>query len=215
MKHHTGYEDYWKNRKDVLTNIEFIGSVCTIIYEKYVENNIQNKIEPEICKLLIAGIIDNTLNLKANITTQRDIDAYTNLLKIGNLSENWNMTYFASCQRNIIKDLKKAIANDIKIEYINEELPEYFGQLLILDGPKMLENQVEIINIMNSYNDTWLINIISLVDGKSYILSSSDIKTVSKLEKLLDTKSQNNLIVLEKYMLRKEIIKKARTKTSL
>ena len=84
IDHHTGYEEFWQEKEakkeTIKAEIEFIGSVCTIIYEKFIEANQTKLLTRDLCKLLTAGILDNTLNLKANITTKRDIKAYNDLI---------------------------------------------------------------------------------------------------------------------------------------
>ena len=40
IDHHTGFENYWKNRLGENSKIEFIGSVCTMIFELYEQFNI-------------------------------------------------------------------------------------------------------------------------------------------------------------------------------
>ncbi len=114
IDHHTGYEKYWNNF-NIKKQIEFIGSICTIIFEKYVENNKESLLTPNMCKILIAGILDNTLNLKSNNTTKRDIDAYQKLLHIGQIDENWADIYFNSCYENLEENLEESIKNDIKL----------------------------------------------------------------------------------------------------
>ena len=80
IDHHTGFEDYWKNYPNIKTQIEFIGSVCTIIFEKIVSSGYTEILDTDLCKLLVAGILDNTLNLKSSITTDRDRNAYDKLI---------------------------------------------------------------------------------------------------------------------------------------
>lgn len=54
-----------------------------------------------------------------------------------------------------------------------------------------------------------MINIISLEDGRSYLYYDGK-ETQSGLEKLFDTKSNHeNLVVLNDFILRKEILKRA------
>lgn len=209
IDHHTGFEQFWKENKNVSTQIEFIGSICTIIYEKYKSYNKLEILNPDICKLLIAGILDNTLNLKASITTERDICAYNNLLEIGNIDDSWADEYFLSCQELIEKDLPSAIKNDLKIEYVNESLPEVFGQLLVLNKDSILERKDEIIEIMNRYSDEWIFNLICLSDGKSYIISKNELAK-KRIENLFELNFNKEILILNKFMLRKEIMKKAR-----
>lgn len=72
IDHHLGWETTWQTKPSVNLHIEFIGSVCTLIYEKFKEEKMLDILDVNLCKLLIAGILDNTLNLKASITTARD-----------------------------------------------------------------------------------------------------------------------------------------------
>lgn len=208
LDHHPGFEGYWKSNTNINLDIEFIGSVCTLIFEKYKKYNKLNLLTPDICKLLLAGILDNTLNLKANITTQRDIEACDNLYKIAKIDKSWANTYFSSCQELIEKDLESSIKNDVKIKCKDKYLPDVFGQLLVLNKDSILEKENEIIKIMNSYNEPWIFNLVCLNDGKSYIISNDD-TTKKQIETLFYKKFENNILTLDKFLLRKEIMKKA------
>ena len=208
IDHHTGYESYWKSYSNINLEIEFIGSVCTIIFEKYQKHNKLNLLTPDICKLLLAGILDNTLNLKANITTNRDIEACDNLYKIGKIDKSWADTYFLSCQKLIEKDLETSIKNDVKIKCKDKYLPDVFGQLLVLNKDSILEKEDTLIKIMNSYNEPWVFNLVCLDDGKSYIISNDD-TTKKQMETLFSKKFKNNILILDNFLLRKEIMKKA------
>lgn len=208
LDHHPGFEDYLKSNTNINLDIEFIGSVCTLIFEKYKKYNKLNLLTPDICKLLLAGILDNTLNLKANITTQRDIEACDNLYKIAKIDKSWANTYFSSCQELIEKDLESSIKNDVKIKCKDKYLPDVFGQLLVLNKDSILEKENEIIKIMNSYNEPWIFNLVCLNDGKSYIISNDD-TTKKQIETLFYKKFENNILALDKFLLRKEIMKKA------
>ena len=212
IDHHTGFENYW-NEIGINNEIEFIGSVCTIVFEKYNYYNKLKLLDTNLCKLLTAGILDNTLNLKASITTERDINAYNKLLKIGNIADTWANEYFLSCQTAIEQDIKKALVNDMKLEHISECLPRVFGQLLIFDKTFVFEKLEMVKKIFSEYNEAWMLNIISLNDDKSYIFAEP-IETRNKLGILLNKKFENGVLVLNKFMLRKEIIKLAREKDS-
>lgn len=160
-----------------------------------------------MCKLLIAGILDNTLNLQASITTKRDIDAYNNLKEIGNIPDSWAKKYFAACDAEKARDYKKAILGDLKIEKTSPNFPEAIGQL-ILESPTKISYEI-ISNALLDY-DKWIVNIISLSDGKSY-LYFNDIKDKNYIEKLFGTPSRNDhLIILDNFLLRKQIIKIAK-----
>ena len=54
----------------------------------------------------MSAILDNTLNLKAKITTKRDISAYKKLEKIIS-DETYPEKYFQECQLEINPNLQK------------------------------------------------------------------------------------------------------------
>ncbi len=208
VDHHTGYESYWQE-KGITSHIEFIGSVCTIIYEKYAEYERENLLTKELCQVLATGILDNTLNLKSAITTGRDKHAYERLLELGNLGHDWNDTYFSSCYGDIEKNLK-AIEESIKIERVSDILPEAFGQLIVLDIDSISQNMNRVEDIFSSYEE-WILNIICLNDSKSYLYCSPNSR--EKLQRLFPDATVNDYLILDRCILRKEIMKMARNKS--
>lgn len=207
IDHHIGYESYWE-KTNVKTEIDFIGSICTIIFERFLKLGKEKLLTTNLCKILIAGILDNTLNLKSQNTTSRDIEAYKKLMIIGNVEENWSEVYFKSCYERIGDNLEESIKNDTKIENTSSVLPIVFGQLIVLDIDIILSNLEESLSPFAEY-DEWMFNVISLSDGKSYLFYSDDI-VKQNLLKLFDAASIPNCLVLNNCMLRKEIIKCAR-----
>lgn len=205
IDHHPGFEDYWNNKIGKKSHIEQIGSVATIIVEKYEEYNLLNDMNKDIAKLLMAAILDNTLNFTANITKQRDKDAYNKLEKLTGFTDFKTM-YFYEVQNVIEQDLINAIANDIKIEETCRYLPKTLGQLTIYDVTSILRN-LDVIKItMNKYNKKWLINIICLKENRSYIICS-DKNIKNNLVKLFNNNSDSDIIILNPAILRKEIIR--------
>ncbi len=205
IDHHVGYEKYWKDKLKEKAQIEFIGSVATIIVELYEKENLMEQISRDLAILLISAILDNTLNLKAKITTKRDIMAYKKLEKIIK-DETYPEKYFKECQFEIKHNLKKAIENDTKIENINGILPPIFAQLTIWDKDSISENKQIIYETLNSIGTKWMLNLICLKDGKSYLLAK-DIEIQDNMEKLFHKKFQDEIMKLENVWLRKEIIK--------
>jgi len=202
IDHHTGYEKFWRERPNVKSQIEPIGSIATIIYERFAKENLERLLSVDLCKALVCAVVDNTLNLKANITTARDITAYKELLKLGGLDENFIRHYFETCEKAILSNLASAIKNDTKT-MANENLPKSFAQLTIYNHEKVLSQMRDLETAFP--HDDWLINLISLKDGKSYIIAKSN-KAKSKLEKLFTKKFDSAILTLDKFLLRKEII---------
>ena len=211
IDHHTGFEQYWAKYPNIKTQIEFIGSVCTLVYEKIIQSRHAEILDTDLCKLLVAGILDNTLNLKASITTDRDRSAYNELLRLGKVPEDFYKEYFSACEAEITKDFEKAIKDDLKIEKAGI-LPEVIGQMIVLN----LDNfdQEKMNEIFATYPE-WMMNVILLEEGKSYIHFGGD-GVGQRLEQLFDKKcGSDNLLVLDKFLLRKQIMKKARDAVSI
>lgn len=207
IDHHVGYEEYWKNKLGEKANIEFIGAVATLIVELYEKEKLIEKISKDIAYLLMSAILDNTLNFKAKVTTDRDKVAYKKLEKIVEGKENYAEKYFLECQLSIENNLQKAIENDTKIENVNPLLPRIFGQLTIWDKKNILDNKSIIYDTLDNIGREWMMNLICLKDGKSYIIAPN-FEAQKKLEKLLNGRFQNDIMKLDNVLLRKEIIKK-------
>ncbi len=207
IDHHPGYEEYWIDKLGNNAIIKPIGAVATIIVKKYEAAGLLSSINPDIAKLLMAAILDNTLNFTAKITTVDDIKAYQKLANITN-EHGFQAVYFSECQKFIESDLTSSIANDIKIDHISNLLPEVFGQLTIWDASQLLLKKTIIDNIMNTYGNEWILNIISLEDNASYILCSDELDK-ERIKTLLGCEDKNEYLVIKPAMLRKEIMKKA------
>ena len=212
IDHHVGYEEYWSNKLKDKSKIEFIGSVATIIVELYEKENLMNEINKELAFMLMAAILDNTLNLKAKITSKRDIIAYQKLEKIVN-DKTYPEKYFRECQLQIEKDLKTAIENDTKIEKDDWLLPPIIGQLVIWDKEGIIKNKEVIYNTLGNLGDKWMMNLICLKDGKSYLIAK-DIEVKKNLEKLFDKQFKADIMEFDEVWLRKEIMKKAKEEKS-
>ena len=207
IDHHYGYEKYWKEKLGEKAIIEQVGAMATIIVEMYEKENCLEKMPIDIAKLLMAAILDNTLNLKSNVTTKRDIESYNKLQKIVQ-DENFAKDYFMECQQVIEKDFSQAIRNDIKIEDIDYLLPRVIGQLVLWDKTLLWRNKEIIKKVLNEKGDKWIMNVICLKEGKNYIMASNR-EVMKVLEELLKTKANAEVIELNRLMLRKEIMKKA------
>lgn len=210
IDHHVGFEEEWKQKLGKKSNIEFIGAVATVIVEAYENENLLEKMNTDVAYLLMSAILDNTLNFKAKITTDRDKIAYKKLEKIvGN--NDYAERYFLECQHDIEKNLAEAVRNDTKIDNINEIIPYVFGQLTVWDKKNVLDNRKIIYDVLNSFGNEWMMNLICLKDGKSYVICENpDVK--KRLEKLMEDKFVQDIMTLPDVWLRKEIIKKSKNK---
>ena len=202
IDHHRGFEEYWNSKLGDRAIIESIGAVATIIVEKYEQYNMFQKMDKKIALLLMAAILDNTLNFTADITSDRDIRAYKRLQELTGEIDYADI-YFKESQEAILNNIEEAIVNDIKYQKENDKLPRIIGQLTIWDINDL--NHSIIRQIMNNKGSNWIINIISLKDNISYIMCSDD-----AIEKdmilLLNGEQKKGFVVLKPAKLRKEIM---------
>jgi len=210
IDHHVGFEEFWTARLEGdKCTIEFIGAACTLVYEKWLEASLLHEMNLTTAKLLIAGILDNTLNFKAGVTTDRDRTAYRALLEVANVTEGWAAEYFAECESMILADLPEAIRNDSKVmDFKNlEDIKLAFGQLVTWNGAQVARDSfIVIAETLSESSVHWFMNIVSIDEGVSYFLASDD--TVSKwAEKVVGVRFEANRAVADRLWLRKEIVK--------
>lgn len=86
IDHHPGYEEHWKGQLGNRAIIEKIGAVATLVFEWWGKCWDYGKMSPDVAKLLLAAILDNTLYFNAEITTQRDRDAADKLAGIARIT---------------------------------------------------------------------------------------------------------------------------------
>ena len=203
IDHHPGYEEYWKEKIGDGAEILSIGAVCTLIYEKWRDAGLLSEMRKSSATLLAAGILDNTLNFGAKITAERDKQAFSSLLKIGGLGEEFVAEYFSGVQKGIEADICRAVKDDLKIASLGgwgEKIR--FGQIAVWDGERILPEFVK----QDSKFD--FMNFIN-VSGKHSFFIASDEKIKNFFEELLGIRFEGNVARAERLWLRKEIIRES------
>jgi inorganic pyrophosphatase/exopolyphosphatase len=209
IDHHAGYETFWQEKIGEKAVIEHVGAACTQIYEKWVNAGLLDQISTSSAGLLVSGILDNTLYFKAHVTTDRDRMAYTNLMALSDLPDDWPVRYFSECAQDILINVTRALSNDTKMitsKSIHTQIG--FGQLVIWHASQLIDTRLhEIAAFMNTSSADWLVNIVSIDEGKSYIICSND--TVGEwLMHLLNVHFDGHIAHADRLWLRKEIIKR-------
>ena len=205
IDHHVGYEDFWREKIGDRFVYEKIGAVATSIFEWWGNCWDYAKMSPQIARLLLAAILDNTLNFNAEITTTRDHVAAEKLAQIANTTvTDFSEKYFSDVSATIIADLKNSLLNDIKLPQ-NSDL--HFAQLTIWDIASLRNRSNEIAEAMNQASDNWLVNIICISERKNYLHASS-VTTAEYFTNLLNLQTAGDWLVSDKLWLRKEIIAK-------
>ncbi len=207
--HHTGFEQYWQNRICDGAHIEFIGAAATLIYKEWKKAELQDQMSRDTALLLIAAILDNTLNLTSSNTTQRDVDAFNELCRKENVDENWCASYFSEVQRNIEADLKEALFKDVKTIHNNACLPRAFAQLCVWNSDSIIDKLSDIRKWMSERGEAWILNIIDIKHQYSQFVCD-DIYYQAKIENIFEVHFDNGVAKSSIPYLRKEIIKKTK-----
>ncbi len=208
MDHHPGFMTNWSDSVTKL-QIEEIGAACTMVYNRWAEENLAGKMSATSAKLLACGILDNTFGFRAKITTMRDQQAYAELARHAQLPDDWPAQYFEECQDQIMSNLSGAIYNDSKIlrfKSLGKEL--CVGQLVIWNAGTILSNNLaDIEPILTRKRPDWFMNIVSIEDGQSHFIAQ-DPQIHQWISKLLDVQFEGNIASADRLWLRKEIMKR-------
>ena len=212
IDHHPGFEEHWQDLLGDNSHIEFIGAACTLVYERWKAADMLGKMSILSARLLICGILDNTLNFGAKVTTPRDIEAYDTLLAQADLPDDWTSQYFTECQEAIMQDPVAAIQNDTKIlSFKSFQNPICIGQLIVWDVNQVLaEYQDELQKTLSNIKPDWFMNLISIGERKSYFVTDNTSVQVW-LTKLLGVKFDGSVAIADHLWLRKEVIKEDTT----
>lgn len=208
IDHHVGFEDFWAERIGGKSEIEFIGAACTLVFERWQKLNLLDQMSKISARLLVAGILDNTLSFKAGATTDRDVKACRDLCKIADISDDWTARYFTACETAIFSDLPRAIVNDMKVmSFKNLAVKDIaVGQLVVWDARRIISDHIDIVKSeMKRANPEWFMNIVSIREGRSYFVCSNAVETWA--ESVLNVRFEHQIARADQLWLRKEIVK--------
>lgn len=207
IDHHAGYEAYWRHLLGARADIQKVGAVCTMIYERWARFNLLNAMNQRTATLLAAGILDNTLNFQAQLAVARDREAYRDLQGIAKLPENWAANYFGDCQRGIEKNLEQAIKNDTKIlEFRGQPNLYAVGQIVIWDAQSIINDHIATIErVVSAIQPTWFMNVVSIKGDRSYFVCT-DPTIKLWLSSLLGIRFSGDIAPSDRLWLRKEIV---------
>lgn len=168
IDHHPGYEVYWRERIGSRAVIEPIGAAATLVYRKYKETGLLEKMTSLSAELLAVAILSNTLNFRARITTQEDKGAYAHLKTLFGASDDFEERYLSDVQVGIERDIMRAL------EYDGKSLdPSLFiGQIEVWDGEdfyRRFEGDIHAF-LQKKENTATFMNVIGLRDGQNHIV---------------------------------------------
>ena len=206
--HHVGFEDYWTARIGGMACIEFLGAAATLIYREWKKAGLQSRMAMSTARLLIAAILDNTLNLTSANTTPEDVEAFRELCVYAGVEKDWCAAYFSEVQSGVEADLRNALEKDTKTLRNNPVLPEKVAQLCVWDAAGILRRLPE---IRTWFEGQWMLNIIDLQCRCSYFVCG-DAQYQEKISRCFGVLFENGVAKTPVSYLRKEIIKKTLSK---
>lgn len=207
LDHHPGFVEYWQQRIGERSQIMPIGAACTLVYEQWESAGVVDKMRPETARSLASGILDNTLNFRAEITTPRDHSAYAALAGQGGLDDSWPQQYFSECQTAILADIQATIDGDFKNLQYSSFAPQIaVAQLVVWDAAAVLDQcKDQISQQLASKQPHWFMNLACIGDGHSYFLCGNN-EVQAWLSQLLGITFDGDIAVAPRLWLRKEIM---------
>ena len=198
--------------KNAKIHIERLGAVATLIAERFKNDNIP--ISREAAILLYYGIISNSINLKASITNEKDINMANWLEEqCSDISKEKIAEIFTLKSKVEDSELRKEMEAEIAFDYDGKKMT--VAQLEIANIEKFLsQKQEKIIDILNQVKeengiDYILINCIDILNGFNIILTIDE-DTKELLEEKLGYSFENNRCKFNKLLQRKDITKAIR-----
>lgn len=208
IDHHPDSGDIKYCERAVL-KLHEVGAVCTIIAEKFKENNID--ISREAAILLYYGIISNTVNLKSKVTTKKDIDMLKWLKNQCNeIDEKLIIKIFEEKSKFDIKDLRRVLEIEEKFVLNTDDM--IIGQLEITNAVETLSKYKENINevikdVYEQYNVKYIfVNIVDILNGY-HLIYALDEPSILYFEEKFNVKFIDGVYKEDAIVLRKQIKK--------
>jgi len=177
--HHAGMEDFWGDRLvEGSSHIEPVGACATLIWERFKAYGKDGQISTTVANLLYTAIYSNTLALNSSVTTERDRTALDELSRYVELPDDWGAQYYREIEENIVSDVVGAVSNDTKRfdidgrNYAIAQLEVWDAGRLLAD-PDFIEKIKAGMAIDDSVDKRWFLNLVSIGEGVSYIVTSS------------------------------------------
>lgn len=211
IDHHTRSKSSEKCKKAII-QIESLGAAATLIAEKFKESNIP--ISREAAILLYYGIISNSINLKASITGQKDVDT-ANWLEgqCPEITKEKIEEIFTLKSKVEDKDLRQEMEAEVVFAYKGRTMT--IAQLEIANIEEFLrEKEPKIVEILEQIKqekgiDYIFINCVDILNGFNIILTVDD-ETAELLKKELGYSLEDGRYKFDKIIQRKDLFKAIR-----
>ncbi len=188
--------------------IELVGAAATLAAEKFMKNDIG--ISKESAILLCGGILSNTLNFKAGVTTDRDREAFEWLNNIALLPESfWKELFLAKSDLSGDK-LPERIKGDFAwFEMGNKKIG--IAQIEMIGAKELvMERELEILQILNTIKEErdldYIFQSTLELEGEKNFFVAENTEMKKLLEKVLGIEFVANVATREGLIMRKQIV---------
>lgn len=188
--------------------IEVVGAAATLIAEKFHAHCMD--ISVSSATLLYGAIVSNTLNFRANVTTERDVSMARWLESKLNLPENFIHEMFRAKSDMSGEKLSERIDGDLASFHLGGKKIS-IAQLEIIGVRELVrERESEILSILRNFKlQTGLHGIfLSAIDleEKFNAFVTDEEETKRLLEKTLGVSFEGNVAIRDGFIMRKEIV---------
>jgi len=184
--------------------IEPVGAAATLIAERF----IGRKSTPSRTSvaLLYGAIHSNTLHLKGDLTTERDIAASTWLERSGLLPELWLDRQFAHRRAEIVADFAGYLKRERKA-YLNPEIGRFeIVQLEFLGAAQVLQSEADCIRAMIvEHSAPIALNLVDIETSTSTFVTSH-VQIQSRVSASLGVSFANHAAQFTPALLRKQMV---------
>jgi len=183
---------------------ETIGAAATIIGRLMLEDNYD--FQKDVAILICAAIVSNTLNFTAPSTSDEDQKIYNIFNKIAGIDDNFIKLMFECKDTILAKSTKDILLSDFKV--FNTDTFKYGISQLELTQTDLLISKndlhLEMFNLSKeSEVDFFLLNIINILERKSYVLACDD-KGEEIINKIFKERNKKGkLYIFNRVLLRK------------
>lgn len=210
---HHRMTEWLSKQNNIDAQIELIGAAATLVAERFFYNDIA--ISRESAILLYNGIISNTMNLKINITSEKDIKMAEWLKsKCTEISEQKTKEIFIK-KSDILDRLREEIEVEFKDPFVT--ISWSMGQLEIANVEEFLERHEEkVLTVLRSVkqenNVQYIsVNCMDIINGYTIVLAENE-DTANLISRATNIKFEGTKAKIDKLVSRKEIVKVIREK---
>lgn len=172
-----------KTSMPLFIDAEPLGSTCTIVYQLYLRNGIRPS--RDIAKVLLTGILSDTLILRSPTTTQIDIESAASLSAMCRVdTQEYGRSLFSNVAGLAEQNPQTAILSDFK-SYTERGLKVGVGQCEVTtlnDLPEYRETYLAALaDIRNKNNLDWALVMITDVIKEHSVLLCTDFRAERRL----------------------------------